>query len=131
MKIYAYDYCCYIMVVNKKITKKYFLDKAGIQRGYAKDMFSRLYDSIFAESENLIDSYERYFRQEFSTLEEMLEKKYDIPHDIAYQFSDDLAESQDYTLICFDSLAYGENTENLLSSGVLNERLDKLLLMKI
>ena len=77
MKIYAYEYCCYIMVVNKNITRDYFLEKAGIHGGYAKDMFCRLYDSIFAESENLLDSYGKYFHQEFSSLDEMLEKKYE------------------------------------------------------
>lgn len=131
MKIYAYDYCHYIMVVNKNITKDYFLDKAGIHGGYAKDMFSRLYDSIFAESENLLDSYGKYFHQEFSSLDEMLEKKYNVPQDDISQFLSELTESPDYILICFDSLSYGENTENLLSSGVMNERLDKLLLMKV
>ena len=113
MKIYAYEYCCYIMVVNKNITRDYFLD------------------SIFAESENLLDSYGKYFHQEFSSLDEMLEKKYNVPQDIINQFLTELAECPDYTLICFDSLSYGENTENLLCSGVLNERLDKLLLMKV
>lgn len=47
MKIFTYDYCRYIMVVNRNLTKDYFLDKAGIRGGYAKDMFSRIYDSIF------------------------------------------------------------------------------------
>ena len=131
MKIYAYEYCCYIMVVNKNITRDSFLEKAGIHGGYAKDMFCRLYDSIFAESENLLDSYGKYFHQEFSSLDEMLEKKYNVPQDIINQFLTELAECPDYTLICFDSLSYGENTENLLCSGVLNERLDKLLLMKV
>lgn len=119
------------MVVNQNITRDYFLEKAGIHGGYAKDMFCRLYDSIFAESENLLDSYGKYFHQEFSSLDEMLEKKYNVPQDVINQFLTELAECPDYTLICFDSLSYGENTENLLCSGILNERLDKLLLMKV
>ena len=89
MKIYAYEYCCYIMVVNKNITRDYFLEKAGIHGGYAKDMFCRLFDSIFAESENLLDSYGKYFHQEFSSLDEMLEKKYNVPQDIINQFTEE------------------------------------------
>lgn len=54
MKMFTYDFCRYIMVVNRNLTKDYFLDKAGIRGGYAKDMFSRIYDSIFSESEDLV-----------------------------------------------------------------------------
>lgn len=68
MNIYAYEYCRYIMVVNKNITRDYFLEKAGIHGGYAKDMFCRLYDSIFAESENLLDSYGNIFIKSFLPL---------------------------------------------------------------
>ena len=119
------------MVVNRNLTKDYFLDKAGIWGGYAKDMFSRIYDSIFSESEDLVDSYEKYYSQEFDSLEQMLEKKYNVPKETVDKFVQDLQENADYTLISFDSLSYGENIDNLFSSGVFDKRFDKLLLMKI
>lgn len=131
MKIFTYDYCRYIMVVNRNLTKNYFLDKAGIRGGYAKDMFSRIYDSIFSESEDLVDSYEKYYCQEFDSLGLMLEKKYNVPKETVDKFVQDLQENADYTLISFDSLSYGENIDNLFSSGVFDKRFDKLLLMKI
>lgn len=131
MKIFTYDCFRYIMVVNRNLTKDYFLDKAGIRGGYAKDMFSRIYDSIFSESEDLVDSYEKYYSQEFDSLELMLEKKYNVPKETVDKFVQDLQENADYTLINFDSLSYGENIDNLFSSGVFDKRFDKLLLMKI
>lgn len=131
MKIFTYDYCRYLMVVNRNLTKNYFLDKAGIRGGYAKDMFSRIYDSIFSESEDLVDSYEKYYCQEFDSLGLMLEKKYNVPKETVDKFVQDLQENADYTLISFDSLSYGENIDNLFSSGVFDKRFDKLLLMKI
>ena len=131
MKIFTYDYCRYIMVVNRNLTKDYFLDKAGIRGGYAKDMFSRIYDSIFSESEDLVDSYEKYYCQEFDSWGLMLEKKYNVPKETVDMFIQDLQENADYTLIGFDSLSYGENIDNLFSSGVFDKRFDQLLLMKI
>lgn len=131
MKMFTYDYCRYIMVVNRNLTKDYFLDKAGIRGGYAKDMFSRIYDSIFSESEDLIDSYKKYYCQEFDSWGLMLEKKYNVPKETVDMFIQDLQENSDYTLIGFDSLSYGENIDNLFSSGVFDKRFDQLLLMKI
>ena len=131
MKMFTYDFCRYIMVVNRNLTKDYFLDKAGIRGGYAKDMFSRIYDSIFSESEDLVDSYEKYYSQEFDSLGLMLEKKYNVPKENVDMFIQDLRENADYTLIGFNSLAYGENIDNLFSSGVFDKRFDQLLLMKI
>lgn len=131
MKIFTYDYCRYIMVVNRNLTKDYFLDKAGIRGGYAKDLFSRIYDSIFSESEDLVDSYEKYYCQEFDSWGLMLEKKYNVPKETVDMFIQDLQENADYTLIGFDSLSYGENIDNLFSSGVFDKRFDQLLLMKI
>ena len=131
MKMYTYDCFRYIMVVNRNLTKDFFLDKAGIRGGYAKDMFSRIYDSIFSESEDLVDSYEKYYSQEFDSLELMLEKKYNVPKENVDMFIQDLRENADYTLIGFDSFSYGENIDNLLSSGIFDKRFDQLLLMKI
>ena len=131
MKKFTYDNFRYIMVVNRNLTKNYFLDKAGIRGGYAKDMFSRIYDSIFSESEDLVDSYEKYYSQEFDSLGLMLEKKYTVPKENVDMFIQDLRENADYTLIDFDSLSYGENIDNLFSSGVFDKRFDQLLLMKI
>lgn len=119
------------MVVNKNITKEYFLEKAGIRGGYARDMFGRLYDSVFSESENLVDTYCSYYQQEFDTLWMMLEKMYHVPQNVIENFKLDLDKNSDYTLIRFDSLSYGENIENLLSSGEFDERFAKLFLMKV
>lgn len=131
MKKFTYDNFRYIMVVNRNLTKNYFLDKAGIRGGYAKDMFCRIYDSIFSESEDLVDSYEKYYSQEFDSLGLMLENKYNVPKENVDMFIQDLRENADYTLIGFNSLAYGENIDNLFSSGVFDKRFDQLLLMKI
>lgn len=119
------------MIVNKNITKEYFLTKSGVVGGYAKDMFVRLYDAIFAESDNLVQTYDRYFKQEFESLGELLLKKYSVPKETVEEIVALLNNNSDYTLICFDSITYGENLEVLLSSGVFDARLEKLLLMEL
>lgn len=128
---YCYDYGRYLMIVNKNITKEYFLTKSGVVGGYAKDMFVRLYDAIFAESDNLVQTYDRYFKQEFESLGELLLKKYSVPKETVEEIVALLNNNSDYTLICFDSITYGENLEVLLSSGVFDARLEKLLLMEL
>ena len=40
----------YVMVVNSKLTRSEFLKRCGASKDYAKDMFGRIYDSIFSEA---------------------------------------------------------------------------------
>jgi hypothetical protein len=47
---YNYDLYESLIVVDRRLTKKVFLQKAGIMSGkYAENMFSRLYDWLFSE----------------------------------------------------------------------------------
>ncbi len=62
---YSYDSYKSLIVVNRNISKDYFLSRAGALHGYAKDMFSRIYDSIFSEAECVDDILNKYYYEEY------------------------------------------------------------------
>lgn len=130
MKYYYDMYKC-ILLVNKNINKEWFLEKAGTKNGYARDMFSRLFDSIFAESMDVIKIYRKYYRQEFDSWEDMLYYKYCIPKDMIKFFHDALKENHNLTIIDFDTLSYGEIVDDFLFSDKLRDRIQKLIIMDI
>lgn len=108
--IFEYDFHCYLMKVHKG-SKGDFLAKAGVKSGYAKEMFGNIYDSIFAEAEDVKSLYEKYYSNEYSDLEHFLEMRYSIPKDCIQEYSD-ACESDMYRLIDFNSLSYGGNGIN-------------------
>ena len=59
---YGYDSYKFLMVVNKNLTLDLFLQRAGAERGYAKAMFTNMYNSIFAECHYVENEYEQYYK---------------------------------------------------------------------
>lgn len=104
--IYYYDSYRCIILVNKQLTKQSFCEKAGALSGYAQDLFSRIYDSIFAESENIYTAYVKYYAVEYDSFEDYLRNKYM------------LLESQlDSLVVDFKSAMYDIYDVDLLSYG--------------
>jgi hypothetical protein len=131
MILYGYDMYKNLLIVNRNLTKEWFLEKAGIRSGYARDMFSRLYDSIFKVSENVEELYHTYYSLEYFSFEEFLLKWYDLKKEYVDEILKALHEHKEWTIIAYDSLAYGENVDDFFFSENLYKRIEKLLLMTI
>ena len=106
-----YDYAPYesLLLVNKGLTRDEFLQRVGAEKGYAVELFSTIYDSIFSESEDLKDSYEKYYICEFNSFEEYLRKEFSMPWEIAKLWSDVYEREDNLTVIRWAHLDYGEN----------------------
>lgn len=131
MMRYGYDMYKYLLIVNKNLTKEYFLQQAGVTKGYAKDFFIRIYDSFFAESENVEELFQNYYRQEYTNLNAFLRGYYGIKEEWIKEISDTLRSNPDYTLIDYHSLDYGDNgIEDMVFSDNLRKRFANLFLMK-
>lgn len=120
--IFAYDPYCYLMRVHKG-TKEEFLEKAGVKDGYSKEMFSALYDGVFAEALDVEELYRSYYANEYKSFEHFLSMHYCIPSSDIKMFSE-VYEHKDYRLIDFDSLSYGgDGVSGLMLSDELTVRM--------
>lgn len=120
--LYSYDSYCYLMRVHKG-EKTDFLAMAGVENGYAKEMFSSIYDAIFAESVDVEEMYRMYYANEYKTFEQFLSMRYSIPSTMVKKFAK-VKDEADYRLIEFDALSYGgDAVAGLVMSDKLIERM--------
>ena len=49
MRRYGYDMYQYLIFAHKDLTQEYFVSKSGALDGYAKELFERIYKSLFSE----------------------------------------------------------------------------------
>ncbi len=105
--IYAYESYRYIMRVHKG-KKEEFLGLSGVKFGFAKEMFSSIYDAIFAEAKDVEEMYCEYYKNEYKDFAHFLSMRYCIPSHMVNRYAK-VAKEEDYRLIDFDSLSYGGN----------------------
>lgn len=106
--IFAFDDYKYIMRVHRG-KKQRFLDLAGVKNGYAKEMFSSIYDAIFSEAKDVIEMYQEYYANEYKDFSQYLTMHYNMPSGIVKKFAR-VIDEKDYRLIEFDALSYGGDT---------------------
>lgn len=103
--IYTYDSYHYLLRVHKG-EKDDFLAQAGVKNGYAKEMFSSIYDAIFSEAKDVVEMYQDYYANEYRDFEHFLSMHYSIPSIIVKKLAK-VEKEQDFRLIEFDALSYG------------------------
>lgn len=120
--IYAYDSYRYLMRVHKG-EKAEFLALAGVADGYAKEMFSSIYDGIFMEAKDVEEMFDSYYANEYESFEHFLSMHYSIPSSFVKKFAK-VKDEADYQLIDFDALSYGgDAVSGLVLSDDLTERM--------
>lgn len=123
---FKYDYDSYLLRVHKG-TKDDFLSRAGVKNGFAREMFETIYDSIFAEADDVNSLYENFYSNEYQNLQHFLEMRYSLPQNIAPKYAD-VCKSSDYRLIDFDAHSYGGNgVREFLMDNDFKERIYKWL----
>jgi len=128
---YSYDSYKSLIVVNRNISKDYFLSRAGALHGYAKDMFSRIYDSIFSEAECVDDILNKYYYEEYEKMEDFLYSKYCINREDVNKIMQLVNSNEDYILYDFDELNYGDSSAVTFAfSTDMYERIINILLMR-
>ena len=106
-----YDYEAYesLLIVDKDLSKEEFLRRAGAKGGFAIRHFSNIYDSIFSESEDLRESYKRYYQCEYSSFVEFLHREFFLPAEVAEEFGKSLDGNDKITIIRWPQLNHGDN----------------------
>ena len=128
---YAYGFYKYLMVVNRNLTLDIFLQRAGAERGYAKKMFTEMYNSIFAECHRIEEEYEKYYKEEYKDICQYLRKRFQIAHDDIKSLMEFKAQNPEYTIIAYDSTTYGsDGVDSLMFEDKLAQRIEDILLLK-
>ena len=127
---YAYDMYCYLIFVHKDLTEEYFLQKAGVVDGYAKELFLRIYKSLMSESEDVQYIYENFYKTEYSSFPEFIEKYYCLEKEYVAEIIEYLKDHPQIKLYDYNSLSVGENFDDFICSEGVYERFQKLLLME-
>lgn len=89
----------YIFHITKNISKRKFLKAIKIRSGcFAGNLFSRVYDCFFSEMIDLCEEYRKYHNREYGTFKEFLQKKYNLPFDVAEAGEQKLLKHENTTL---------------------------------
>ena len=128
---YAYDMYRYLIFAHKDLTEKYFVEKSGAKGGYAKELFERIYKSIFSESMDVQYMYDTFYRTEYGCLSDFLTGYYQLEPEAAKEITDTLEQRKELRLFDYDSLSAGENFDDFITSEDVYERFEKLIMMSV
>lgn len=131
MKRYEYDMFQYLIFAHKDLTQEYFVSKSGVLDGYAKELFIRIYKSLFAESDDVKHLYETFYLDEYENFEKFLIGLYGLTEDDAHSIQETLNINPVLRLYDYDSLSVGENFDNFIYSNDMYEKFQKLLMMEV
>ena len=104
----GYDFYKSLILINKNLTKEIFINRVGVQQGYALNMFSRMFDSITSELINVDVEYEKYFSFEYKSLEQFLYKKYNLKLEVISELINSRKRNPDCILYRKDDHSYGD-----------------------
>lgn len=131
MRRYGYDFYQYLIFAHKDLTEEYFVSKSGVLDGYAKELFIRIYKSLFAESDDVKHLYEAFYLDEYENFERFLIGVYGLTEGDARSIQKTLNANPVLRLYDYNSLSVGENFDDFICSDDMYERFQKLLMMEV
>ena len=121
----------YLIFAHKDLTEEYFVEKSGAIDGYAKELFQRIYKSVFSESMDVQYLYNTFYRTEYANMEEFLIGYYQLEPKYAKVIVEILEDRKELRLYDYDSLSVGENFDDFITSDDVYERFEKLVMMAV
>lgn len=121
----------YLIFAHKDLTEEYFVEKSGAIDGYAKELFQRIYKSVFSESMDVQYLYNTFYRTEYANMGEFLIGYYQLEPKYAKEIVEILEDRKELRLYDYDSLSVGENFDDFITSNDVYERFEKLVMMAV
>lgn len=128
---YGYDMFRYLIFAHKDLTEDYFVEKSGAIGGYAKELFQRIYKSMFTESMDVQYMYDTFYRTEYRDMMEFLTGYYQLETERAKEIVNILEDKKELRLYEYDSLSAGENFDDFITSDEVYERFENLVMMNV
>ncbi len=120
-----------MVLIHPDLTEKNFLKKTGAKDGYAKKMFTEMYQSIISERIDVIAEYKKFYSVEYGTLEEYLYKKYNLEVESIEELMEALEENKECRLYRKDQNSYGNwEISTFMNSETMFDRITEILLTK-
>lgn len=130
--ILHYDFYKGFWLINPKITLDFFLEKTGAEKGYALDMFTRMYNCIFSELINVEEEYLKYYSFEYETFEIYLYKKYNLEIKQIEKIIKKMNKFSHCKIYKKDDYSYGDSTiPQFITSETMHKRINKILKAKL
>lgn len=128
----SYGFCEHLKVVHKELTLERFLSNAGIGEGFGADFFAKIYNSVMAEAEDLEIIFNRFYQAEYHDFKCFIGSKFAIPEKPLNMLMNGMNESENYTLISYDTLDYGmTDVDDLIYGEEYEARFTKLFLLSL
>lgn len=121
----------YLIFAHKDLTEDYFVEKSGAIGGYAKELFQRIYKSMFTESMDVQYMYDTFYRTEYKDMMEFLTGYYQLETERAKEIVNILEDKKELRLYEYDSLSAGENFDDFITSDEVYERFENLVMMNV
>lgn len=128
---YVYDVYRYLIFAHKDLTEEYFVEKSGAVGGYAKELFQRIYKSIFSESMDVQYLYNTFYKTEYANMAEFLMGYYQLTSEYVAEIVDILDNNKELRLFDYNSLYTGDNFDDFITSENVYEKFDNLFLRRI
>lgn len=128
---YGYDFYQYLIFAHKDLNQDYFVSKSGVLDGYAKELFVRIYKSLFSESDDVKHIYETFYLDEYEDFEQFLMGIYGLSEDDAHSIQEKLSANPVLRIYDYKSLSVGENFNDFIYSDEMYELFQKLLMMEV
>lgn len=128
---YAYDRYRYLIIAHKDLTEDYFVEKSGAIDGYAKELFQRIYKSIFTESMDVEYLYNTFYRTEYNGLTDFLIGYYQLEPKYAKEIVELLNDRKELRLYDYNSLSASEYFDDFITSEEVSDRFEKLIMMRV
>ena len=76
--LFSYDVYKYLLLCNQDLSLDKFLIGVGVKDGFAKEMFTQIYNAIFVESDNIQDLFDKYYQNEYKSMDNFLQKYFSL-----------------------------------------------------
>lgn len=127
----SYDFGNSLLLLNRKLTKDIFLEKAKVKSSYSLNLFSKMFDSIFSELIDVENEFEKYYSFEYESIEHYLYKKYNLKSDHLFKLMEERKENPDCGLYRKDDFSYGDyGLSQFAFSDTMYERVTNILMLK-
>lgn len=118
-----------MVLMHPDLTEQQFLHKAGAKSGYAKQMFTDMYNSITSELIDVISEFERFYSFEYKTFEGYLYKKYNFEEEVILDLTKVMKENPNCRLYRKDEHSYGKyEIASFTTSDTMRDRITEILL---
>lgn len=129
--ILAYEYSKVFLVINRNLDKNQFLRLTGAESGFSKEMFTKIYESIFSELIDAETEFEEYYSFEYKDLETYLFKKYNLNAKDVEDLTSLLKSNSDYKLYRTHVYSYGDyQIPQFITSETMYDKIVQILLLK-